>query len=294
MSTDRDTRRIVRSWLKTEERESADRVLDAVLDRLDTTPQRRATWWPARRNPDMSNIFRISIAAAAVVAVALVGMNLFAGRSPGGPSVAATPSPPPATSSPTAEPRILLQGAEGPGTFTTVPFDAETVRFTFDMPSGWWGLNEGAMAPIETGTEGPSGAALVFLQVAGLYSDPCHGNAGDPDVPVGTTVNELVAALDAQTAYEVGAPSDIEMSGFRGVQIDLQLPSDVDFASCGDGQFWVWDGAPYAQGPGNRWRVRILDVDGTIAVILAEDFPGTSPQVKADLESIVESMEIDA
>jgi hypothetical protein len=66
MSTDRDTRRIVRSWLKTEERESADRVLDAVLDRLDTTPQRRATWWPARRNPDMSNIFRISIAAAAV------------------------------------------------------------------------------------------------------------------------------------------------------------------------------------------------------------------------------------
>ena len=36
MSTDRETTRIVRSWLNTEERESADRVLDAVLDRLDT------------------------------------------------------------------------------------------------------------------------------------------------------------------------------------------------------------------------------------------------------------------
>ena len=51
MSTDRDTTRIVRSWLQTDEHESADRVLDAVLDQLDTTPQRRATWWPARRFP---------------------------------------------------------------------------------------------------------------------------------------------------------------------------------------------------------------------------------------------------
>ena len=41
MSTDRDTTRIVRSWLGTDEHESADRVLDAVLDQLDATPQRR-------------------------------------------------------------------------------------------------------------------------------------------------------------------------------------------------------------------------------------------------------------
>ena len=41
MSTDRDTTRIVRSWLQTDEHESADRVLDAVLDQLDATPQRR-------------------------------------------------------------------------------------------------------------------------------------------------------------------------------------------------------------------------------------------------------------
>ena len=54
MSTDRDTTRIVRSWLQTDEYESADRVLDAVLDQLDTTPQRRSTWWPARRLPHMN------------------------------------------------------------------------------------------------------------------------------------------------------------------------------------------------------------------------------------------------
>ena len=48
MSTERDVTRIVRSWLRTDEHESADRVLDTVLDLLDATPQRRS-WWPARR-----------------------------------------------------------------------------------------------------------------------------------------------------------------------------------------------------------------------------------------------------
>lgn len=241
----------------------------------------------------MSNTIRVSIAAAALVAVAVVGLNVFGGRGASSPSVDATASPTP-TSSPTVGARILLQGAEGPGTFTTMPFDAHTLRFTFKMPSGWRGERETAVIPTETGPEGPTGAALVFLQVAGLYSDPCQGNAGDPDVSVGRTVDDLAAALTEQSAYDVGPPSDIEISGFQGVHMTLNLPSDLDFATCEGGQFWVWDAAPYAQGPGNRWRLWILDIDGTTAVILAEDFAGTSPQLKADLDQMVESIEIDA
>ena len=42
MSTDRDTTRIVRSWLEEGVTELPDRVLDAVLDQLPATPQRRA------------------------------------------------------------------------------------------------------------------------------------------------------------------------------------------------------------------------------------------------------------
>ena len=51
MSTERDLTRVVRSWMRDDEYESADRVLDAVLDALDATPQRRATSWPVRRLP---------------------------------------------------------------------------------------------------------------------------------------------------------------------------------------------------------------------------------------------------
>jgi hypothetical protein len=90
MSTDRDTTRIVRSWLKTDEYESADRVLDAVLDQLDTTPQRRATWWPARRLPPMSTSLRYGIAAAVVAVAAVVSFSFLANQV--GPPSTPTPS----------------------------------------------------------------------------------------------------------------------------------------------------------------------------------------------------------
>ena len=50
MSTDRDTTRIVRSWLEEGVTALPDRVLDAVLDQVPATSQRRS-WWPAWRFP---------------------------------------------------------------------------------------------------------------------------------------------------------------------------------------------------------------------------------------------------
>ena len=78
MSTDRDTTRIVRSWLEEGVTALPDRVLDAVLDQLPATSQRRP-WWPARRFREMNNALKLAIAAAAVVVVALVGINLMPG-----------------------------------------------------------------------------------------------------------------------------------------------------------------------------------------------------------------------
>ena len=76
MSTDRDVTRIVRSWLEEGVTALPDRVLDTVLDQLPATPQRRA-WWPARRLREMNNLAKLAIAAAAVVVVAIVGINLL-------------------------------------------------------------------------------------------------------------------------------------------------------------------------------------------------------------------------
>ena len=88
MSTDRETTRIVRTWLRADENDSADRILGVVFDRLDTTPQRRATSWPARRLPDMNNTAKLALGAAAVVVVALIGFTMLGGADYlGGPDI---------------------------------------------------------------------------------------------------------------------------------------------------------------------------------------------------------------
>jgi hypothetical protein len=76
MSTDRDVTRIVRSWLKEDAHDDADRVLNLVLDQIDTTPQRRA-WWPVRRFLTLNATFRYGVAAIVVALAAIVGFGLI-------------------------------------------------------------------------------------------------------------------------------------------------------------------------------------------------------------------------
>ena len=115
MSTDRDTTRIVRSWLRADEHESADHVLDAVLDRIDTTPQRRVTWWPARRFSHMNNTAKLALVAAVFVVAALLGYNYFIAPNVGAP----VPTPSQAASSQSTSvavaslPALGLPGARG-------------------------------------------------------------------------------------------------------------------------------------------------------------------------------------
>ena len=101
MSTDRDLTRIVRSWLQTDEHESANRVLDNVFDRLDTTPQRRPLW-RAWRDQLMSSSLKFAAAGLAVVLVAGIGLAIYFSR----PTVppAASPSAAPSLVGPTIQP----------------------------------------------------------------------------------------------------------------------------------------------------------------------------------------------
>src|SRR6476659_6832853 len=92
MSTERDVTRIVRSWLRTDEHESADRVLETVLARLDTTPQRRPRW-PSRRYAQMNNVTRLAVGAAAVLVVAVLGFNLLPRTGGVGGQAAPAPTP---------------------------------------------------------------------------------------------------------------------------------------------------------------------------------------------------------
>lgn len=283
MSIDRDTTRIVRSWLKTEEHEDAGPVLESVLERIDTTPQRRARW-PARRLLDMNNSAKIAMAAAAVLVVAFLGVQvLLPSASPGAPGP--TPSPTPAPS--------LLAFRVGPleaGTYTTHPssFASNSIGVTFTVPDGWRAYNDGSLLPDGEGSsEGPDGMAVGLADVQRLYTDPCHATVAD--LEVGPTVDDLVTALAEHPAWEASEPTDVTLGGYAGQRIDLQLPSDL--SACTGGEFYPWQGSAYAQGPDNRWHLWIIDVEGTRVVVLAQDFPGTPADDRAEMLGIVNSIQ---
>ena len=63
--------------------------------------------------------------------------------------------------------------------------------------------------------------------------------------------------------------------------------------SAGCNVYRPWSPWYYAQMPGERWRLWILDVGGVRVVIQAMDFEGTSPDVKAQLQGIVDSIAIE-
>jgi len=276
--------RVVRSWLQEEGHEDADRVLFTVLNQVDTTPQRRAGWL-ARRFPILNSTnLRYGIGAAAVILIALLGFNLLPPGDTGGPAVSPSPSP---------TPPALPDGTLEAGTYVLHPFvpPHDVISITATVPEGWEGFDGIGLLPV-TGAAGPGGMGIGFNMVSGVYSDPCRGDA--PARPAGSSVDDLVRAFRSQIAYESTDPVDVEVDGYSGRQVSLLMPSDVDFSSCDNGGFFVWEGSIYAQGPGNRWDLTILDVEGSRVVILAQTNPETSAEDRAELQGILDSIQIDA
>lgn len=128
MSSERETTRRVRSWLEAGVTTIPDHVLDAVLDQVPTTRQRRPLW-PVRRDAEMSTFARLGGLAAAVIVVIVAGTALMLGGGIGSDPTGA-PSPPPTLEIPSGAPPATRPPASGaallPGEFTAcVPQNSE-------------------------------------------------------------------------------------------------------------------------------------------------------------------------
>ncbi len=326
MSTERDVTRIVRSWLEDGATALPDRVLDSVLDQLPMTSQRRS-WWPAWRLSEMNNALKLAIAAVAVVVVALVGINLLP-RSEGVGGSGQTPSPSPAPSltaspspslsrSPAPSPALFPVGPLAAGSHTIQPFvgpgglctgeslqagcteagaEDDSIRITLTVPDGWAGLEYSIIPSVESYSP-PGGAGLLFGRGGWLYtvSQACGGSGPDPNgptIPTGTTVDEFVTALVDHPDLDVTSPVDVTLGGFSGQYLEFRAPANTttDPGGCG---YFVWEPGIYAQGPNALWRIWVLDVNGVRVVVRGDSFPGTSPQIQAQLQSIVDSIQIE-
>ena len=199
----------------------------------------------------------------------------------------------------TAAPAALTDRLDG-GRYLFGPFgDDASVTIVATGPDGWVGYPDWAMdGPEPIRADAPTGIGISFFTANGLYGDPCHwdvlgtGDAAPPgDVSVGPTIDDLVAALRANTFYTSSAATPITIDGYSGQELELQLP-DHPFSTCdkddpddSGGHAFVFSGPGlYVQGPANRWHLSILDVEGTrlIAVILS--YAATR---EADLQSAV-------
>jgi hypothetical protein len=294
MRTEPETTRIVRSWLEEGRTALPDHILDAVLAELPATHQRRPLW-PARRIDDMHVFAKFAMAAAAVVVVAVVGINLLpsTGGVGGGPATSPTRAPS-ASLSPTAAPSpspsdylFFPDGSVEAGRHSLI---LSGKSLSVDMPSGWTS-HLGFRIVTQSGQ-----AAFIFWTPppTNVYADPCAKEPLDP--PVGDTLVEIATAISSIPGTDlVGGPSDLTIDGHPAKLVSIRVRDDIE---CEAREFALW----YSQDPAeSRWpdalgdtvNVWIIDVDGTLVWIDGSWSVNTTPVLHGEMRQIIDSIQFE-
>jgi hypothetical protein len=292
MSTENDVERAFRSWMRENRYEDADRVLEVVFDQIPATPQRRAGWL-ARRFPTMNNPVRIALAAAAVVAIAVIGIGVLLPRDGfGGPQGTPTASSLP---SPTASPVTLTYSGTiqtlAAGRYSIPPGRTTPAKLTFTLPAGW--DTQYQVTFIKHRGEG--GEIGWTTSVADqVYTDTC---AADGTLqPIGPTVDDLVTALEGLGGATVSPAMDTTVGGYPAKRVDIEMP-DVDVATCRIPILQIWTDAAKqdfnALDPRQQESVYIIDVAGQVLVIFTTRTPDSSAQDIAEMSGIIGSIQIE-
>jgi hypothetical protein len=288
--TERDTTRIIRSWLEAGADRIPDRVLDAVEARLPATHQRRAGWLARRFSIMNTNTLRFGVAAAAVVVLALIGWQLLPGSNTGdGPERSSTPQST-ASSAPTVP--SLAGGELFPGTYRVT---RNTIPLRITVPAGW--RNVGGWAIAKDDAEGNNLAGISFWspgQATQIYAHPCdwEANVMEPQGGVDATATAITEALAGQPLRGDAEPEDVSLDGHQGKVIELTLPGDLDFSTCDGGEPYSWLGRAH-QGPGQVDRVYVIEVGTDLMVMDVSYVPEASSDVRQELETIVQSIDIE-
>ena len=285
-----DFDRTARAWLQDGPVVMSDRALQAALDEVHLTRQRRPPWTTWRNATVNSYLARIAATAAAVVLVAVIGVNLLPGDNPPGSqptgSPAATTSP---TASPAAEPSAAARDVD-------ITYDPYPFRLTLTLPSGWDGTDGAFVVQKPYGGDPPRTLAIATWVVGNVYTDGCQWEGSLLNPPLGPTVDDLANAISGLEDRETTVPVDVVLDGFVGKELEMTIP-DIDFASCDNGEFRSWVDptgiARFHQGPLEHSRILILEVGGTRVLIFGRSFPASSPADVAELDQIIDTIQIE-
>jgi hypothetical protein len=281
MTSERDTNGHVRDWMRDGDFPLPDRVLDAALEDVSTTPQRRGAIWRlgALRLPN-----NLAAVAAAILVVAILGATFMAGRFIGTPQSTTPPAP------------ALLPAVDGPVPGGTYRIDAPfPIEATIEVPdTGWssFGVSH-EIASVYRGADFDLGVGLWI--VGNLPVDGCQLELGEMDPSVGPTVEDLAGALAARPDVTFG-PVDVTLDGYSGQYVEI-TGQGIPGGGCFDRTQWTVDGPTGPVTRGSLYLERdliwILDVNGTRVVVDAFWQDAVSEQDEAEARRIVESLDLE-
>jgi hypothetical protein len=238
------------------------------------------------------------IAAAAVIGLLIiVGGLAFLGGDQGGVGgqPLATPSPAP-TPTPILTP---AQASPAPRPVSLAPFGqvgSPPASITVTVPPGW---------TADEATVGKAGVdqnpVLIVWQISNRFNHPCTDHTLLSPGP-GAGVDELLEALASQPGITAGPITDVTIDGYSGKSVELTVATDIATCAIDPGEdpwsgFWLWaspDGdRRYVQSSTEMDRIYALDIDGKPLTFALRIPPGTTPADLAELDGIVESMDIE-
>jgi hypothetical protein len=284
MTSEHDPDRFIDAFLGAGPTELPERTYDAVRDHIEHTRQRVVIGpW---REPTMSNLTRVAIAAIVILAVGFGASRLLPGTPGvvGGPSASAIPSP-----SLSAAPSVATVSASPAGPMALVvgaPFAAR-LEFTATTDYELWG--DGGTAGkgwYMYSVEPPNGFGVTVWSVNNAPADVC--GPGDMNPPLGPSVDDLADVLVKQPFTVVHEDTPVTLDGYSGRYLDYT----ADLKTCLKLTRWTGDGTIREALDGEHDRVWILDVEGKRVVIDAFDFLSVSDADRAALRAVVESVQI--
>jgi hypothetical protein len=300
MTAPRDADRLIQAFLSEGETDLPERAFEAVRRDIHRTHQRvvLGPW----REPDMSTVARVAIAAAAVVAIGLAWINFGPSHDNKGVGGSQTPTPTAATApTPSPSPKPLPNsGQVEPGRYTLItageiapgPFPQLAVT----VPAGWSADGGGLLLKNYGASDTEAGPSLVVWEMSGTFVDPCTNHTFvKPTAAPGTDalVDALADAYAHQPGTRAGPPTAVTVDGYSGKFVELTVTADI--TKCPD-NFWIWgsnDGnSRYVQGTNEMNRMYILNVEGHRFTFSARIPARTTTADRAELEAIIASVGI--
>jgi hypothetical protein len=281
--------RLLAGWLEDDAFVAPADPVEAAVEFARSHPRRRDWLALVRRDAMTSRAttgLRPVAVLAAVAVVLLVGaasVALIGSRPDATSGPTALPTATPATaastprasegSTPVAVEALPRTGSVAAGTYR-VEFPDSPVTVDLTLEDGW---EAGNSFTVEGGPtrwdvqflyHPALATSMLFYTAGNVNTDGCDWEGTQPDPPVGPSVDDFIAALDAQRYTVMSAPVDVMVDGRPGKRVDMRPgPS----AWCVPQVMWVRpDGQPGDPlvGDGDFFdTLWILDVDGHRVVV---------------------------